>query len=130
MLKPDIEDETMGKLSERRENERFECKRDALHNTDADDLFFRGMLCNYSKSGLYFESNVDLKSGDNISILTEKQSDQGTQLVDVKIVWRKVLKGSSFDFGYGTTLQERRDIDYIKKKLIGKRRQDKRNTFL
>ena len=120
MLTADIEDEEMGKHSERRENGRFKCKRDALHNTDTDDLFFRGVVCNYSKRGLYFESNVDLMPGDNISILIEKQSAQGTHLVDAKIVWRKVLQGSSFDFGYGTTLQEKRDIDYIKKKLKGK----------
>jgi Tfp pilus assembly protein PilZ len=111
----------MGKIVERRENGRFTCNRDALHNTDADDLFFRGEICNYSKRGLYFESNVDLQQGDNISILIEKQSTEGTQLVDVKIVWCKELEGSSFNRGYGATLQERRDTDYIIKKLKGER---------
>jgi hypothetical protein len=112
-----------GKLIERREYDRLKCKRSALHNTDSDDLFFRGEVCDYSKRGLYFESNVDLQSGDNISILVEKQSAEGTQLVDVKIVWRKELRGLSF--GYGATLQKRRDIDYIKNKLKGKRHYDK-----
>ena len=111
----------MGKLIERRGNGRFECKRDALHNTDADDLFFRGEVRNYSKRGIYFESNVDLQRGDNISILVEKQSTEGTQLVDVKIVWRKKLQGLSFDRGYGAILQSRRDIDFIKNKLKGER---------
>ncbi len=110
---------------ERRGYGRFKCKRAALHNTDADDLFFRGEVCNYSKRGLYFESSVDLQRGENISILVEKQSTEGTQLVDVKIVWRKELQGSSFDRGYGATLQERRDIDYIKNKLKGERSNDK-----
>ena len=104
---------------ERRGSERFKYKRDALHNTDSADLFYRGEVCNYSKRGLYFESNVDLLPGGKISILVEKQSADGTYLVDVKIVWRKELQGSSFDFGYGATLQERRDIDYIKNKLKG-----------
>ena len=115
----------MGKLIERRENGRFKCKRDALHNTDADDLFFRGEVRNYSKRGMYFESNVDLQRGDNISILVEKQSTEGTLLVDVKIVWRKELQGLSFDHGYGATLQGRRDVDYIKSKLKGERHYDK-----
>jgi Tfp pilus assembly protein PilZ len=119
------EDGAMRKIVERRENGRFKCNRAALHNTDADDLFFRGEVCNYSKRGLYFESNVDLQSGDNISILIEKQSSEGTQLVDVKIVWCKELQGSSFDRGYGATLQERRDIDYIKNKIKGERHYDK-----
>jgi hypothetical protein len=125
MLTSNVEDGAMGKLFERRENGRFKCKRDALHNTDADDLFFRGKVLNYSKRGLYFESNVDLQRGDNISILVEKQSTEGIQLVDVKIVWRKELQGLSFDHGYGATLQRRRNIDYIKSKLKGERHYDK-----
>jgi hypothetical protein len=78
----------------------------ALHNTDADDLLFGGKVRNYSKRGMYFESNVDLQRGDNISILVEKQSTEGTQLVDVKIVWHKELQSLSLDHGYGATLQE------------------------
>ena len=114
----------MDKLIERREDGRFKCKRDALHNTDAHDLFFKGKVLNYSKRGMYFESNVDLQRGDNISILIEKQSAEGTQLVDVKIVWRKELQGLSFDRGYGAMLQRRRDTDYIKNKLKGERNYD------
>ncbi len=104
---------------ERRLNERFKYKRDALHNTDSADLFYRGEVRNYSKRGLYFESDVDLLREDKISILVERQPADGTYLVDVKIVWRRELQGSSFNLGYGATLQERRDIDYIIKKLKG-----------
>jgi hypothetical protein len=125
MLTANVVEGAMGKLIERRENGRFRCKKDALHNTDADDLFFRGEVRNYSKRGMYFESNVDLQRGDNISILVEKQSTEGTQLVDVKIVWRKELQGLSFDRGYGAILQRRRDIDYIKNKLQRERHYDK-----
>ena len=125
MLTVDVEEGAMGKHIERRENGRFKCKLDALHNTDADDLFFRGEVRNFSKEGLYFESNVDLHRGDNISILVEKRSTEGTQLVDVKVVWRKELQGLSYDCGYGAVLQRRRDINYIKSKLKGERRYDK-----
>ena len=110
----------MDKLIERRENERIQCKRDALHNTDSADLFFMGEVGNYSKRGLYFESNVNLQSGENISILVEKQSSGESYLVDVKVVWRVELRGSSFGFGYGATLQEKRDIEHIKNKLTGR----------
>ena len=110
---------------DRRESKRFKYKRDVLHNTDSADLFYGGEVCNYSKRGLYFESNVDLQRGDNISILVEKHATEGTQLVDVKIVWRKELQGLSFDRGYGAILQRRRDTDYIKNKLKGERHYDK-----
>ena len=96
-----------------------------MHISDADDLFFRGEVCNNSKRGLCLESNVDLQPGDNISILVEKQFTEGTLLVDVKIVWRKELQGLSFDRGYGAIQQRRRDTDYIKNKLKGKRHYDK-----
>jgi len=104
---------------DRRRSERFKYKRDVLHNTDSADLFYSGEVCNYSTWGLYFESNVDLLPGDKISVLVGKQSADGTDLVDVKIVWGKELQGSSFGFGYGATLQKRRNIDYIKNKLKG-----------
>ena len=110
----------MDKISERREIVRFSCKRDALHNTNSGDLFYKGEVYNYSKQGLYFESNIDLKVGDNISILVEKQSEEDTHLIDVKVVWRKELRDSSYGLGYGASLQERRDIDYIKYKLKAK----------
>ena len=58
MLPVNVVEGAMGKLIERRENGRFKCKRDALHNTDADDLFFRGEVRNYSKRGMYFESRL------------------------------------------------------------------------
>ena len=125
MLTANVVEGAMGKTFERRKNGRFKCKRDALHNTDAEDLFFRGRVRNYSKRGMYFESNVDLQSGDNISILVEKQSAEGTQLVDAKIVWRKELQDLSFDFGYGAILQKKRDIDYIKNKLKAEQHYDK-----
>ena len=117
ILAANLKDGKMDKLSERRENARLKCKSDALHNTNSADLFFRGEVCNYSKRGLYLESNVDLKAGDNISILVQKQSKEETHLIDVKIVWCKELRDSSFRRGYGACLQERRDIDFIKNKL-------------
>ena len=125
MLTANVVEGVMGKIFERRKNGRFKCKRDALHNTDAEDLFFRGEVRNYSKRGMYFESNVDLQRGDNISILVEKQSTEGTQLIDVKIVWRKELQGLTFDLGYGAIRQRKRDIDYIKNKLKAERHYDK-----
>ena len=57
---------------DRREEERFKCKRDVLHNTDPADFFYKGRVCNYSKRGLYFESNIDLLPGHEVSILVKK----------------------------------------------------------
>ena len=100
----------MGIPFEHRRSERFKCKKDILHNTDPGDFFYRGKVCNYSKRGLYFESNVDLLPEDEISILVKKGSNDVTYLLNVKIIWSKELQGASFDLSYGASLKERHKI--------------------
>ena len=73
-------------------------------------FFYRGKVCNYSKRGLYFESNVDLLPEDEISILVKKDTNDVTYMLNVKIIWSKELQGVSFDVGYGAFLKERRTI--------------------
>ena len=98
---------------ERRGSERFKCKKDILHNTNPGNFFYRGKVFNYSKRGLYFESNVDLLPEDKISILVKKKFNDVTYLLNVKIIWSKELQGSSFDLAYGALLEERRKIGVI-----------------
>ena len=95
---------------ERRANKRVKCQKDILHNTDPGDFFYRGKVCNYSKRGLYFESNVDLLPGDKVSILVKRASNDVTYLLDVKIIWSSKLQGVSFDLAYGASLKQRRKI--------------------
>jgi hypothetical protein len=101
----------MNSLRNRRENERFDCKKSILHNTKPADFFRKGEVFNYSKKGLYFESSGDLQEEDEISILIKKRAHGKIHVLDVKIVWCKELQGSSFDVGYGATLQGKRKID-------------------
>ena len=94
--------------NERRENERIKCETPILHNTIPPDFFYRGTMYNFSKSGLYFESNEDLSRGDQISISIKNTPQQfinkSHQYFDVKIVWCDVLQGSSYQIGYGARL--------------------------
>ena len=93
---------------ERRKNERFKCKTTILHNTSLPDFFYRGTMYNFSKEGLYFESNEDLLQGDEISISIKKPPlqfiDKNHQYFDVKIMWCRELKDSSYQLGYGAKL--------------------------
>jgi hypothetical protein len=98
---------------ERRGSERFKYKKDILHNTNPGNFFYRGKVYNYSKRGLYFESNVDLLPEDKISILVKKKFNDVTYLLNVKIIWSKELQGASFDLAYGALLEERRKIGVI-----------------
>ena len=74
----------MDRFNERRKSERFKCKKYILHNTDPGDFFYRGMVCDYSKKGLYFESNFDLLPEDEITILIKKNSNDLNYILDVK----------------------------------------------
>jgi hypothetical protein len=101
----------MSNLRNRRENERFDCKKSILHNTRPADFFRKGKVFNYSKKGLYFESSGDLQKEDEISILIKRCAHGKIHVLDVKIVWCQELQDSSFDVGYGASLKGKRKID-------------------
>jgi hypothetical protein len=64
---------------ERRKYERFSCETPILHNTNPSDFFYNGTMYNFSKNGLYFESNEDLLEGHEISISIIKPQPQSTK---------------------------------------------------
>ena len=101
----------MASLIDRRKSERVKCKKDVLHSTEPADFFYKGRVCNYSKKGLYFESDTDLLPEDEISILVKKGAVGETHVLDIQIVWCKELQTSSFGLGYGAILKGRHKID-------------------
>jgi len=107
----------MERLIERRGSERVRCKYDILHNTVPADFFYKGRVLDYSGNGLYFESNVDMLPGDEISILIRNRSNDEAYYLDVKIKWYKELQGSKFNLGYGASLEKRRKMDEITKRF-------------
>ena len=93
---------------ERREYERFPCNAQILHSTNPTDFFYSGTMYNFSKRGLYFESNEDLLEGHEISISiinpNQKVPKNPHQYFNVKILWYKELQGSPYQVGYGAKL--------------------------
>ena len=93
---------------ERREHERFLCETPILHDTSPPDFFYKGIMYNFSKKGLYFESKEDLLQGHEISISIKKPPQQFTikppQKFSVKIMWYQELQGSSYKSGYGAKI--------------------------
>ena len=85
---------------ERREHERVPCETPILHDTSPPDFFHKGIMYNFSKKGLYFESNEYLLQGHEISISINKPPQQFTakprQNFSVTIMWYQELKGSSY----------------------------------
>ena len=69
---------------------------------------YRARLANYSRSGIYFETDLLLHPGAKVFIGIQDTSytlfseDHGSFLVN--IIWRKRLVESSFNLGYGAEL--------------------------
>jgi hypothetical protein len=94
--------------NERREHKRLPCKTPILHNTNPPDFLYKGTMFNYSKKGLYFESDEDLLEGHEISISINIPLPQFPnnphQHFHAKIVWCQKLSGSPYKVGYGAKL--------------------------
>ena len=93
--------------TERRRHRRFFCEADISHDILAQNNIYKGKLYNFSKVGLYFESDQTIFPGEEIFIKFEDQQDSSTdnfmtQLpFGVEIVWQNDLSESSFRYGYG-----------------------------
>ena len=98
----------MNKGNERRKYKRIPCETPILHNTCPADFFYKGTMCNFSKGGLYFESNEDLLQGHEIAISItnspQQFSKKSRQNFNVKIMWCTEIQGSSYQLGYGAKL--------------------------
>ena len=94
--------------NERRKNERIPCEIPILHNTSPADFFYRGTVYNFSKGGLYFESNEDLLQGHEIAISMKNPPQQfrekPRQYFNIKIMWCRELQGSTYLLSYGAEL--------------------------
>jgi hypothetical protein len=93
---------------ERRKHKRIPCETSILHNTSPADFLYKGTMYNFSKKGLYFESNEDLLKGHEISISIKEPPKQfvkkSRQYFDVKIMWCRVIEKSSYQLGYGAKI--------------------------
>ena len=97
--------QNMDSTIERRQHRRFVYEADISHDILAHNSIYRGRLYNFSKGGLYFESDQTIFPGEEVFIKFQEQQDSNdimTQLpFGVEIVWQNALPESSYRFGYG-----------------------------
>ena len=99
-------------------------------------FLYRARLANYSRSGIYFETDLLLYPEAEVYVGVQDKNhilfseDHGSFLVN--IIWRKRLNESSFNYGYGAKL----NFDEARKKLqiknddeIKELRKNPRKTF-
>lgn len=105
----------MDLYSERRKHRRFVYEADIAHDLLAQNTIYNGKLYNFSKGGLYFESDQAIIPGEEVFI---KFKDQQKSVSDammaqlpfgVKVIWQIDLPDSSFRFGYGADYIDHND---------------------
>ena len=82
-------------------DQRFNYEADISHDIVIPDIHCDGRIFNFSREGIYFESDERVEPGDQIS-LTIKKLDGREETFDVEILRRKRLHGAAYRFGYGT----------------------------
>ena len=91
--------------TEFKDRKRFTYKAEIYHDSLSPDVFYAATMHNFSKGGLYFESDQPLKIGDQINLRIKHPPPPSAQEniyeLGVEILWRKDLHYSSFKYGYG-----------------------------
>jgi Tfp pilus assembly protein PilZ len=100
-----IEKKVIAENHEKREKARFDEYRPISVKDLNADIFFNATMLNYSKNGMYFETDSILEPGAEIYLGIEDSSYES--FVDefecklARIIWRKELKKSFYNYGYG-----------------------------
>jgi Tfp pilus assembly protein PilZ len=89
-----------------RDKKRFNCNAEVSHDNLLPDVFYPAKMYNFSKGGLYFESDQRLYIGDYINFRLKypaRPSENDTQYqLGVEILWRQEAQHSSLKYGYGS----------------------------
>jgi Tfp pilus assembly protein PilZ len=90
----------------------------------------KGRMFNFSKDGIYFESDSLLNTGTLVFLIVEDSPFASTygilKYYRALVIWRKKLKGSVLDYGYGIQFKSLAEIQELNTKKILKER-DLRN---
>jgi hypothetical protein len=97
--------EVIAENYEKRENVRLDEYRPISVKDLNAGIFYKATMLNYSKNGIYFETDSILEPGAEIYLGIEDSSH--ASFVDefecklARIIWRKKLKKSFYNYGYG-----------------------------
>ena len=117
---------------ERRKNVRIDHTAALKVEEQKSGKLFKARMFNYSKNGLYFESDHILDPGDQIYIEIEDSpyaSCGGVfEYYRTEIKWRKKLKDSYFEYGYGVKLCSQLNRKSSKTKFPNSINEEKKQT--
>lgn len=101
----------MVRFAEKRANPRMPCKVPATIEELKDRFLYRARLVNYSKNGMFLETDVILDSDSEIVIgledspfISRESSPDAPVCYRASVKWQKNIRGSIFNFGYGVRI--------------------------
>ncbi len=112
-----------------RDKKRFNCNAEVSHDNLLPDVFYPARMYNFSKGGLYFESEQRLYIGDYINFRVKyparPSGNQTHYQFGIEILWRQEAQHSSLKYGYGSkfinpnqTLENIIDLSRLEKQRI------------
>ena len=112
-----------------RGKKRFNCDAEVSHDNLLPDVFYPARMYNFSKGGLYFESEQRLYIGDYINFRVKyparPSENHNHYQFGIEIIWRREAQRSSFKYGYGSkfinpnqTLENIIDLSRLEKQRI------------
>ena len=119
-----------------RDKKRFNCNAEVSHDNLLPDVFYPARMYNFSRGGLYFESDQRLYIGDYINYRVKypaQPSGNDTHYqFGVEILWRQQPQHSSLKYGYGSkfinpnqTLENIIDLSKLEKQRIPQKNAEK-----
>ena len=122
----------MGKKTENRLSKRVIHDAPITHESPESGLFSSAKMCNFSKDGLYFESNMFLKPGEEAFIGFEDSpyspAANDYQCLHAEIKWRKELENSEYKYGYGCKYTHR-DVSAHDSKMIDNGKKNRKKNM-
>jgi Tfp pilus assembly protein PilZ len=124
--------------SERRTHRRFVYEANISHDLLAHNHIYKGKLHNFSKGGLYFESNQSIFPGEEVFIKFKDQPEAISNGImsqlpfGVEILWQIDLPGDFFRFGYGAHYIDKNDslVKSIEIKELAQNKLQKKNPAI
>ena len=115
--------------TERRRHRRFKYEALISHDVSTDGNIYPGRMFNFSKGGLYFESDQLIYPGEEIFVVLANHAGAFRKethlLFEVSVLWRTALEDSSRSYGYGgeflSALDAFTESGQIQKEVIQKK---------
>jgi Tfp pilus assembly protein PilZ len=98
--------------SDQRKKKRFTYEATIWHDNLFPKIFYETRMRDISQGGIYFESDQTLYAGETIYIAIKDPSGSDNDYqncAQIEIKWRKILTGSTFQYGYGAQFMDSRN---------------------